>query len=209
VCRIDMDTGDSTVLLESGASFAELSPDGKTLYYSGGAIVRRQLDTGQEEKIFTARRGQAGFALSPDGQFIATGRNVGTEKKNPWEGGLKRVVLMPAQGGPRTELVRWDEPTGVLTNFAWSRDSKTVLFTLHREFVKRGDTQLQQITEFWQVPRDGGQPQKITETDLGVCYDLRVHPDGQRIAFFAAGRRQELWMMENFLPAGASAKDSK
>jgi len=208
VCRIDVDTGDSTILLESNASFAELSPDGKTLYYSGGAIVRRQLDTGQEEKIFTGPRGQAGFALSPDGQFIATGHNEGTGKSS-WEGGVKKVLLIPAQGGPATELVRWDEPAGVLTNFAWSRDGKTVLFLLHREYVKRGDTQLQQITEFWQVPRDGGQPQRITETDLGVCYDLRVHPDGQRIAFFAAGQRQELWMMENFLPAAAGAKHSK
>lgn len=215
VCRIDVETGDSTVLLDtkpnpsitSNVSLAELSPDGKILYYSGGPIVRRQLDTGDEKRIFTGSRGQALWALSPDGEFIATGRNEGTERKDAWEGGVKRVMLIPAQGGPANELVRWDEPAGVLTNFAWSRDSKTVLFVLHRDPVKGKN--LKQIDELWQVSIDGGQPRKITETDSGVWYDLRVHPDGQRIAFWAALARTELWVMQNFLPAATGTKESQ
>ena len=55
--------------------------------------------------------------------------------------------------------------------------------------------------EFWQVTTDGGQPRKITEADLGWCYSLRIHPDGQLIAFTAGSRLHELWVMENFLPA--------
>lgn len=215
VCRIDVETGDSTVLLDtkpnpsitSNVSLAELSPDGKILYYSGGPIVRRQLDTGEEKTIFTypAKGPWAGWALSPNGEFVATGCNEGTGK-NQWEGGVKKVLLIPSQGGQATELVRWEEPTGMITNVAWSRDSKTVLFTLYRQSVTGGNAQM--VDEFWQVTTDGGQPRKIMETG-GLCYGLRVHPDGQRVVFSSAGRRHELWAMENFLPAGASAKDLK
>jgi hypothetical protein len=74
------------------------------------------------------------------------------------------------------------------------------LFTIQRDF----DT-----IEFWQTTVEGGQPRKITEAKLGWCYSLRVHPDGQRIAFSAGTRHHELWVMENFLPTGAGAKDSK
>jgi hypothetical protein len=31
---------------------------------------------------------------------------------------------------------------------------------------------------------------------------LRVHPDGQRIAFDAGGYSSEVWLLENFLPGG-------
>ncbi|MBN1362285.1 MAG: PD40 domain-containing protein [Sedimentisphaerales bacterium] len=206
VCRIDVDTGDTTVLLEKEDNpvwMAELSPDEKALYYSGGAIVRRQLETGEEKAIFTFPQNApgAGWAISPNGEFIATGCNEGT-KKSQWEGGVKKVLLIPAQGGPARELVRWEEPTGMLTNVAWSRDSKTVLFTLYKQSVTGGNAQM--TDEFWQVPADGGEPRKITETELGMCYGVRVHPDGQRIAFSAAGRRHELWAMENFLPVVAT-----
>jgi bla regulator protein BlaR1 len=205
VGRIDVQTGDTTVLLETEdkrVGLAELSPDGKILYYDGGPIVRRQLDTGQEKEIFTYTQPFKGpgadWALSPDGQFIAVACNEGREK-NPTVGGVKRVVLIPSEGGRATELVRWEEPAGRLVTITWSADSKTVLFTLQKEAAGGEDSQ--RIDEFWQVTRDGGQPKKITET-AGMGFTVRVHPDGQRIAFSRTDGGRELWVMENFLPAG-------
>jgi Tol biopolymer transport system component len=211
VYRIDAATGEATILLDdrNGAQMAELSPDGKILYYTWKGIMRRDLDTGQEKTIFTypPKGPLPNWALSPNGEFVATGSNEGTGKL--MEGGVKKVLLIPSQGGQPTELLRWDEPTGYLTNTAWSPDGKTVLFTLHREPVA-GKT-AKRIDELWQVSAEGGQPRKIMETDLSlpVGHGLRVHPDGQRIAFTGAIGNGELWAMENFLPAGAGVKDAK
>ena len=57
--------------------------------------------------------------------------------------------------------------------------------------------------ELWRIPVDGGEPEKLglAMGGLGLT-GLRVHPDGQRIAFSAsggAGPTNELWVMENFL----------
>jgi beta-lactamase regulating signal transducer with metallopeptidase domain/WD40 repeat protein len=205
VCRVDVDTGDSTVLLEAAESSvwrAELSPDGKTLYYSQGfAVFRRQIAGGEQKSIFDfpkkAQGGWITWALSPNGEFIAVGFNEPTKEAKEY---VTSIVVVPSGGGEITELLRRNEPGGQLSAVAWSRDSTTVLTTVQRDF----DT-----IEFWQVPPKGGQPRKITEAKLGWCYSLRVHPDGQRIAFSAGKRIHELWVMENFLPAGTGAKDSK
>ncbi len=199
VCRVDVDTGDSTVLLQSEKSNvwqAELSPDEKTLYYSGTlAVVRRQIDSQEEKNVFEFPQKAGGvslaWALSPDGEFIAAGFDEQTEKEKKH---VTKIVIIPSEGGQITELLRRDEPAGEFSALAWSRDDKTVLFTVQRNF----DT-----IEFWQVTTDGGQPRKITEADLGWCYDLRIHPDGQRIAFTTVHGFHELWVMENFLPQDA------
>lgn len=214
VYRIDAATGETTLLLDSkhwDLLMAELSPDGKTLYYTAEGIIRREIDTGQEKTIFTypPKGPWAGWALSPNGEFIVTGCNEGTEKSRS-EGGVKKVLLIPSQGGQATELLRWDEePTSFLTNTSWSPDGKTVLFTLHREPVAGRNEK--QVDELWQVSTDGGQLRKIMETDLSMSrrQGFRIHPDGQRIAFSAAVGHGELWAMENFPPARASTKDSK
>ncbi len=209
VCRIDVATGESTILLEEKNNYAvmmaELSPDGSTLFYNTGlAIIRREMATGQEKEIFqyTSKAPWAAWALSPDGEFIAAGCNE-VRDANKSAGWIKKVLLITPQDGHATELLRWDEPAGYLTNMSWSPDGKSVLFTLHKNE--------KQTDEFWQVATDGGQPRKIMETksSMGRPYGLRVHPDGQRIVFSESVVHGELWAMENFLPAGAGAKDTK
>jgi Tol biopolymer transport system component len=56
-------------------------------------------------------------------------------------------------------------------------------------------------TELWLVPIDGGQPRKI---DIGATQfetPVAVHPDGRQIAYTSGERKQEVWVLENFLPA--------
>ena len=221
VYRIDATTGETTLLLDNKVEdwwvmMAELSPDGKTLYYKQAGIVRRELDTGQEKTIFPflsdSKGPWASWALSPNGEFVATGVNEGTGQKGPegaLEGGVKKVLLIPSQGGQATELVRWDqEPANFLTHTCWSPDGKTVLFTLHR--VPVAGKNAKAIDEFWQVSIDGGEPRKIMETDrMAPRCGFRVHPDGQRLAFSASVGHGGLWVMENFLPTGAGVKDTK
>ncbi len=213
VYRIDAVTGETMVLLdtkEHEVRMAELSPDGKILYYTTNGIIRREIDTGQEKILFTysPKAPWAGSALSPNGEFIAVASNEGTKEKA--EGGVKKILLIPSQGGQATELLRWDqEPASFLTQTGWSGDGKTVLFALHREPVAGKNPK--EVNEFWQVSVEGGLPRKIFETNLHMQYSrcFRVHPDGQRILLSVTTAHGELWAMENFLPAGSGANDAK
>jgi beta-lactamase regulating signal transducer with metallopeptidase domain/Tol biopolymer transport system component len=219
VYRIDATTGESTVLLnnkvDNWVMMAELSPDGKTLYYWQAGIIRRDISSGQEKTIFPClyKGTWVSWALSPNGEFIVTGSNEGTGQKGPEggpDGGVKKVLLIPSQGGQVTELVRWDqELSSYLTDTRWSPDGKTVLFMLHKvSFVGKN---MKGINELWQVSIDGGEPRKIMETDLGMLgrRGFRVRPDGQQIAFPAGVGGDEVWMMENFLPDDSNVNESK
>jgi Tol biopolymer transport system component len=74
----------------------------------------------------------------------------------------------------------------------WTPDGRYLLF------VDRIDKQ----SELWRIPADGGEPQKLGQLVGGSqVWNLRVHPDGQRIAFTVSSNKGEVWVMENFLPA--------
>ena len=50
---------------------------------------------------------------------------------------------------------------------------------------------------------NGGQPCKIDigATQFEGAIINKVHPDGRQIAYVAGTRNQEVWVIENFLPA--------
>jgi tricorn protease-like protein len=54
--------------------------------------------------------------------------------------------------------------------------------------------------ELWRVAVDNGESERVGIAMAGLI-DVRVHPDGRRIAFFAQDLGAELWAMERFLPA--------
>ncbi|MEE8147795.1 MAG: hypothetical protein V3T24_09340, partial [Longimicrobiales bacterium] len=54
-------------------------------------------------------------------------------------------------------------------------------------------------TELWQLPVEGGEPQRLGLAMEGLR-DVQFHPDGQRIAFTSARFKVEVWALENFLP---------
>ncbi len=60
------------------------------------------------------------------------------------------------------------------------------------------------------IPIGGGQPRKLdldTRNMLSpVLSAISVHPDGRQIAYVAGGQKEEVWVLENFLPAAAAAK---
>ena len=83
-------------------------------------------------------------------------------------------------------------PWEVLT---WMPDGRAVLVT---KILNDSHTE----SELWLVPIDGGQPRKM-DFDPSNFRLGGVNPDGRQIAFvFVAGEnKEELWVLENFLPA--------
>jgi len=77
--------------------------------------------------------------------------------------------------------------------YAWAPDGWDLLFTL----VKVSH---QELTKLWRISAEGGEPRKLWEWNKRISA-LRVHPDGQHIAFGSGTNKSEVWVMENFLPA--------
>jgi Tol biopolymer transport system component len=185
--RVDVQTGDATAIVYSPRGFprqAAWSADGRAVFYShyDGPVLLRDLATGQEKEICPG----AVFALSPDYQWLALPEFDPLTKST----GLK---VVPSTGGQPRELLRLTETGAFMLNLAWSADGRYLLFG------KSGATS-QSKTELWRIPVQGGEPENLG-LSVERMVELRVHPDGRRIAFTAGSQRREIWAMENFLPA--------
>jgi dipeptidyl aminopeptidase/acylaminoacyl peptidase len=107
------------------------------------------------------------------------------------------LALVSAGGGGAKELLRV-LPPGELPawgGLAWTPDGQHLLF------VRTTSASVQPF-ELWRVPLEGGTPHH-TGIAMEGLRDVRVHPDGQRIAFRAGHNQGEVWVMESFLPAAA------
>jgi Tol biopolymer transport system component len=170
-----------------GTIKAEWSPDGKAIFYiTRDSILRRELKSGQEEKIYQnphllmTRTYARLLTLSPDGEKLVFGiRDPETHRESLW--------ILPSSGGearPFLELQKSERIQAI----DWTPDGEYVLFT-KRE--KNG-------TSLWRIATEGQEPQKIWESDKRLR-DLRVHPEGTQIAFSSVIIENEVWVMENFL----------
>jgi Tol biopolymer transport system component len=182
IFRINTETNGITKLADEGV-IAKLCPDGKTLVFvkSGLIITKRNLDTGEESEV--VKIGAAPYDLSPDG----------------------REVVFQVDGAVKTVSLNGGEPRELFSGLAkyyglgWTRDGR---YIIARAFGTAS-------SEIWRVPAQGGTPLKL---DLSVpkMESFTLHPDNRRFAFSVNEEsKSELWVMENFLPAGMGVKDSK
>ena len=193
---IDVQTGDVTTIVQHELGYVQhpaWSPDGKAVYYlrydptasSHLRILGRDLETGQEKAVFDPgpKAGIGNMSLSPDGRQVVFTINDGRST-------IIRVVGVT--GGAPRELLSVKNPAGVIP-LAWTPDGRHLLF------AKSDSTRSQeQIFELWHIPVEGGEPQKH-ELAMERLFDLRIHPDGRRLAFTAGQNKAEIWVMENFL----------
>jgi len=207
---IDAQTGDITFIVqnEPGAVIKdyEWSPDGKAIFYTetnrtkkAYRILLYDLETRKEKELYQTTFPTAAsnfyLALSPDGQqlaFATTDQSLTSF--------FERLKVMPAAGGEPRELLRLQPPER-FNSIAWTADGREILFV-------KGSPSVQEHTfELWRVSAEGGEPQKL---ELAMDnLQVRVHPDGRRIAFSAGKWIREIWVMENFLPEGKAQKKSK
>jgi beta-lactamase regulating signal transducer with metallopeptidase domain/Tol biopolymer transport system component len=205
-CKIDVQTGERTTLVSSETErlrLAELSRDGKSLFYirddpntKTSRLVARDLENGREEDLFRAVPPVQGIisALSPDGQRFV----LSTAERRP-PSRVPVLQILPVAGGEPRELIRFDESEKLRAiGVTWMPDGRDVLFW--KWFQGRKDLEL------WKISAAGGDPQKLwSRKSLG---HLRVHPDGERVAFNDRSTKRGVWVIENFLPTTAVAGGS-
>ena len=199
IFKIDARTGERTDLVRSDTDVLirpEMSPDGRTLFYIRGNdprsetvhLMARDLEIGREKELLRidAPARLTGSALSPDGrQFILSIIPDPARFLSPV---LK--VLSTAGGEPR-ELIQFDQTEGLrAVGVTWMPDNQNVIFWKWFQGFKD--------LELWRIPAEGGEPRRLwSRNALG---HMRIHPDGQRVAFYDRSTTRGVWVMENFLP---------
>lgn len=210
--QVDVRTGAANVVSGTGGMNNQQGPqrgwfpDQKSIYLVAGApqddqgrrrsrLVRQDLASQKIEDLFLYRPDQIELCsvnLSPDGrQFAAWRRDLETSSVT--------LVLIPATGGePRQVVAIKDVLASELLNplrgLSWTPDGRYLIYA-RRSMPTTG------ATDLWRVSVLGGEPENLGPLPDHV-FDVVVHPGGERIAFSTRQLRQEVWVMENFLPTG-------
>jgi Tol biopolymer transport system component len=203
--RTDLKTGDMSGLFQDGPGQirgARLSLDTKTMFYNKmnrqtkmSQLLTLNLETQKTEELYECEFLQ-GLALSPDGNMLAFSEEVVLGERER----ICELRILPVQGGEPRTLFR-TEKGGWIQTLDWTPDGRYLLFSQ----MKAENEGKNFVDVLWMVSVSGGNPQEtgITMDSIG---HLRIHPDGQQIAFTAGKRGKEVWAMENILPKGDNKK---
>ncbi|KPK34804.1 MAG: hypothetical protein AMJ65_17905, partial [Phycisphaerae bacterium SG8_4] len=208
ISKIDVKTGERSDIVRSKTDVLlrpEMSPDGKTLFYERSSdpmsktsrLIARHLESGREKELVRvvppARL--TNRALSPDGQRFVL--SIVPDPTRPLAPVLK---ILPVAGGEPEELIQFDKSENLrAVGVAWTPDSRNVLFW---KWCFPADKEL----ELWRISAGGGEPRRLCSRK--AFGHLRVHPDGQRVAFHDRSTTRGLWVMENFLPTMVASEPS-
>jgi Tol biopolymer transport system component len=164
--------------------------------------LERNLETGKEREIakdVSLGSGSvnyfAEFALSPDGRRVAFIKEETLENDQTHWTSASLLKVKSLAGGEAVELCRKQGP---ITLQGWTPDGRYILFQDYERRRKKKD--------LWRIPATGGAPRKI-ELTMKEIHHLRVHPDGRQVVFDIKGKKkQELWVLESFLPESTTSK---
>ena len=183
--QIDIETGKASAVVYSAGGYPRQSawtPDGKVVYkHAGAPILLRDPASGQETEIY--RRG-GNFALSPDGRWLAVSSR---DESGKWA----VLHIVSVDGGQSRELIRVPDPQAFVHALDWTRDGRHLIFARNRPASKNQ-------ADWWLVSAETGESRRLglmTERPT----ELRVHPDGRRVAFDVGRETAEIWAIENLL----------
>jgi Tol biopolymer transport system component len=175
---LDLQTGQVTALSDS--IVAGLSPDGQYLYGEtrrGQGLLRRSLLDGTTSVVVPLEdvkaRGIGGILLSPDGNWLVS-LTRGARR------GAASLLLRSTSGGPVRVLT--ESFAAGYARFAWSRDSRYVIFNDNATGLNR-------------IAINGGKPEPlgIRSDDFGMFREKSMNVDGRRLVFGATRGGRELW----------------
>ncbi len=202
--RIDIETAREQVVFDGPYpgtfTLARLSSDGKTLFYvrrnaaeTTNYLMKRNLETGQEEELYRAKTSGMGFfglAVSPDGARLAFSANT-----KPREESGRDLITVSTGGGTPFILHRTYHRAAYA--IVWSKDSRHVLFQGFDDNQSRYDVNTP--ARLWAIPAAGGERRPLDISVPGLT-GLSLSPDHKQLAFTGWAFKEELWVIENLLP---------
>ena len=205
---VDAHTGEVKSMLQadlhSDISNAAWFPDGKRLLYTDihgesgtitQTVVMRDPETGRKTELFRPAPDSKidDIALSPDGGQVAL-----TLLEKATRSSVLKVLRVA--GGDASELVRVKEPERIDgDSLSWSPDSRYIVFGKGRSVGQERKTQLLAISS------RGGEPH-ILGLSIDSVRTVSFDSNGHHIAFAAGRAKNEVWVMENFLPTHKAAR---
>ncbi len=192
--KVDLQTGDTTLIIPHGSWSLAAAPDGKTVYYDKltskkfSQIMKRDIETGEEQELYRIPPyDNTTLALSPDGKRLAL-----MMRENETTRGLK---VLPAAGGEPTALHSFEKDRQVkYIGITWSPDGRYIYFS--KQKPNSGG-----IWELWRIPSEGGEAKNLGLAMHSIMQP-NIHPDGSRITFASLTMHEKVgavWVMENFL----------
>ena len=200
--KVDARTGKVSSIVpgagRAGFHSPRISPDKKYAFYESDSweegvfrIMRYNLETKHEKEIYRSEWQILEMDISPDGKWVTF-----------WESADDSIKIIPAEGGQPQVLLELEPGVGI-TYVTWHPDGKHIFFSK----VGRREGQRWRC-ELWQISREGGRPTKYP-LEADRIGNISFHPDGQQIAFYSANIKEEVWVMENFLPSKNAQTESE
>lgn len=206
VFKVDAETGDTSLLLKAspgtvGVNSEEL-PGGSSLvalwheHTKEGEVskmVVHNLQTGLERELVSVLSPPvlAWFSLSPDSSQVAF-----TTVNEP--GGTSMLRVVPVAGGEARNLLQLRSPEIFLFSGgpAWTPDGRYIVFAKATTLSGQGKIEL------WEISAQGGAPRSLGLSMANIQFrGNSIHPDGHRLVFDAGANEDEVWEIQNFLPA--------
>lgn len=193
VARFTGDNGGSLMRFElarDGRSFYTRHKEDSLARGSGAAqwIVRRDLRTGERHRVQRTYGVGGRIGLSPDGRLMAYG-------ENHWGVGPLEIRVVPVTGGTSRIAYTFPDghqPIGNRATLLWTPDGRHILFP---EQARQDSSHLLRM-----VPVDGGESRTLLHTNAseGPIWNVRLSPDGRRIAYTGGAARAEIWLLSGF-----------
>ena len=199
---VDVKTGEMTTLLYGEAKIfnPSWSADGKTIFFIErnfkkeiSRVFHYDMETKEKKEIYSQSPNLLWLIPSPDGKLLA----FMTHKKHEGEG-IGVLMVLPVEGGEPREVAKITGAGEESWTMAWTPDGREILYGKYL-YDASGTSGQEKGSELWKVSAEGGESQKLWKM-AGPIEELRIHPDGQRVAFSSQELNYEIWVMENFLP---------
>lgn len=201
--RLDLASGEQSVLVKHSGSPVAFSPDGGTLYYAPRTrsdtvvprIVARELASGTERTVYTAPRGSSAIAsaVSRNGKTLIVAL---AHKLN--EHPYKILAVAIATGAVRdlsAAVAGADTANGGQRPLGFTADQSAELFLAPKLDAAHTLT-------LWRVPLAGGTASELGPAPKGIEFNNRqtagswLSPDATRLVYIGGSLKTELWMID-------------
>ncbi len=197
---IKIATGEITPFIkleqDAGVYSLNISSDKKYIYYAIRdknwkihSIIRRNLESEEENELYRTNDANLTMALSPDGMKLAV---MSLHNKD-----TRILKILSTMDSSEKIIYTYKHKEFGYKSIAWSPDGKYIYFS------ERTGSEEKRPDELCRIPATGGDIENLG-VNMHLFTDISIHPDGRLItfaSFVGLEKPGRVWEMKNFLPA--------